>query len=448
MSQHLRFILMTTALVSLTAGAAAASSFEDALEATYTTNPRILAQRQQLESTDENVAQALSGFRPTIGAQYDVGRQRTAFGGADWTYGLGATKALTVSQPLFSGGGTWSSYKSARQRVEAGQYTLSAVEQDALMQAVTAYMDVIADSAILDIARSNVQVLEDQLKSSNTRFAVGEATRTDVAQSESRLSDAKSSVIAAEGQLTNAIAAFTRVAGYMPEGTLTVPDKLPELPASLDEALERARAANPQLLAALHAAKASSYDVRTNEAVLLPTVSLVGSLTRQQGAGADGLSNFDQDKVGLEMNIPLYQSGAEYSRVREAEAINRQRDHQSIDTRMQTDQTVTQNWQQLQTAIATITSREDQIKAAQVALDGVRQEQQYGTRTIRDILDAQLELFNARTSLVHAQRDRIVDAYALALSLGQLTPENLGLKVAEYDPTVHADDVKWKAIGF
>ncbi len=448
MHKKLRVLMLTTALVLVGANMAAASSFEDALGAAYENNPHIKAQRQQLESTDEGVAQALSGFRPTIGAEYDKGRQRTDFGGVGWSYGNAETKQLNVTQPLFRGGGTWSSYKSAEQRVRAGQFTLSAVEQDVMLQAITAYMDVVANCAILELARNNQDVLAKQLEAANTRFQVGEVTRTDVAQSEARLSDAKSSVIAAEGQVKSSLATFTRVIGYRPEGTLTVPDKLPELPASLDEALERGRTMNPQLLAAIHTAKSSSYDVRTNEATLLPQVSLVGTMERQEGAGSNGGSNFDQDRLMLQVSVPLYQSGAEYSRVREASAIARQRDHESIDTRMATDQSISQSWEQLETSISTITAREDQIKAAQVALEGVRQEQEYGSRTVLDVLDAEQELFTARTNLVRAQRDRIVDAYSLAFNLGQLTPTNLGLNVEQYDPTVHADHVKWKPIGF
>jgi outer membrane protein TolC len=134
--------------------------------------------------------------------------------------------------------------------------------------------------------------------------------------------------------------------------------------------------------------------------------------------------------------------------VREASAVARQRDHQSIDLRRAVDEAVTQAWEQLESAIATIGTRNDQIKAANLALDGVKQEQQYGSRTVLDVLDAEQELFGARTNLVRAQRDRIVAAYNLAFRLGQLTPQQLALNVEVYDPQVHADEVGWKTIGF
>lgn len=443
-----QMVRITVSMLAFAASAAHASSFEEALKATYETNPQIKAERQRLQGVDEGVSQAVSGFRPSLGASYNAYRQRTEATGSDEKFSNAHTKGLRIEQPIFRGGGTWSSYQSARQRVKSGQYNLAAVEQQVLMNAVTAYMNVVANSAILDLSRKNVNVLDEQLKAAKTRFQVGEVTRTDVAQSEARLSDAKSSVIAAEGQLLSAMATYERVVGARPEGTLAVPEKLPELPASRDEALQRARDANPQLLAAIHEAKASSYDVRTNQAALLPKVSLVGTLSRQDGAGSNGDSSFDQDKLGVEVSIPLYQSGAEYSRVREASAISRQRDQESIDRRMGVDETVTQGWEQLESAIATITTRNDQIKAASLALEGVKQEQQYGSRTVLDVLDAEQELFTARTNLVRAQRDRIVAAYNLAFALGQLTPQNLGVEVAAYDPQQHADEVGWKTIGF
>ena len=440
-------LLLSAALGMVLAHNAQATSFDEALVATYQNNPRIKAARQKLEATDEGVSQALSGVRPSVGANYERGRERTAFGGAKWSYSDAETKALRISQPI-SGFGTWASYESASQRVKAGQYELSATEQQVLLQAITAYMDVAAASSVLDLSRGNADVLEKQLVSATTRFQVGEVTRTDVAQAESRLSAAKSQVVAAEGDLLAAVAAFEHVVGFKPDGALALPDKLPELPANLEEALNRSHANNPQFMAAIHNAKASRFDVRTNESVLLPSVAIVGTLSRQKGAGSTGGSDFDQDKVAVEVSVPLYQSGADYSRVREAKAVARQRDQESTDTRMAIDESVTQGWNQLETATSTIAMRQDQIKAAQIALDGVKQEQQYGSRTVLDILDAEQELFNARTNLVHAQRDRVVAAYNLSNTLGQLTPTALALNVETYDPKAHAAEVKWQPIGF
>ncbi len=422
--------------------------FVGALVATYKDNPRIKAERERQKATDEGVAQALSGFRPTVTAGYDKGRQRTAFNGAAWSYGKSEDKSLSVEQPLFRGFGTISGYQSAKQRVKAGAFQLSATEQRVLLQAIAAYMDVVSDASILDLARNNRDVLQKQLDASNERFNVGEVTRTDVAQSEARLSQAKTQVISAEGRLISSVAEFERVVGYKPEGTLPTPQSIPELPATLKEALEQAQRANPELLSAVHSAKSSEFDVLTRQSTILPRVSLVGTMNRQEGAGVLGTSTFDQDSLTVQVNVPLYQSGAEYSRVREAKKTARQRSEQAIDARMAVDEEVTKAWEQLETAINTISTRNDQIKAAEIALDGVKQEQEYGARTILDVLDAEQELFVARSNLVGAQRDRVVAAYNVLLTLGRLTPGNLGLPVAQYDPSENYRDIKWLPAGF
>lgn len=447
MKIHPRTLFVSLAMLLCSTSLAHASSFTDALEATYRNNPQIKAERERQKATDENVARAVSNFRPTVGIGYERGEESVTIGATD-NDGTYEQKNLNLNQPLFRGGSTIADYQAAKQLVKSGQYQLSAVEQQVLLDAIDSYMNVVATSAILELSRNNEDVLAKQLKASQDRFDVGEVTRTDVAQSEARLSNAKTEVISAEGQLISSIAAFERIIGYKPEGALTVPDKYPVLPANLEEALAKARIANPQLLAAIHGAKSAKYDVRTDIGTILPQVALVGSMNRQKGITGFGSNSYDQDRIGVRVSVPLYQSGAEYARVREAKAIARQRKHESMDTQQVIEQQVTTAWEDVETALATIKTREDQIKAAEIALDGVRQEQEYGARTVLDVLDAEQELFIARTNLIRAQRERVVATYNLALTLGELTPQDLELKVAQYDPNENYDDVKYKFIGF
>lgn len=440
--------LFATVGIMCLASASHADTFADALRATYENNPEIKAQRQSLQAADELVAQANSGFRPTMNGTVDYGRQRSDFANAGWQYSNANTKQLRVEQPLFRGGTTIANVNSAKQRVKAGQQQLDAVEQNIMLEAITAYMDVIQAQALLELSRNNQDVLARQLTATQERFSVGDVTRTDVAQSEARLSNAKSAVITAEGQVIAALATFERIVGYKPDTALDVPQSYPAIPASLEEALTAAKNANPGLLAAVHAEKSARYDVSANKGTLLPQLSLVGSASRSKSAGTNGNSEFDQDSLVLNLRIPLYQGGAEYSRVREAKARERQRREEMTNNLVTVEETTTRAWEQLETSIATISSREDQIKAAETALDGVRQEQEYGARTVLDVLDAEQELFTARTNLVRAQRDRIVAVYNLINALGALTPENLQIGTNSYDPEVNYDNVKWKFIGF
>ncbi len=214
-------------------------------------------------------------------------------------------KEFRVEQPLFRGGGTYANWQSAKQRVRAGAYQLQGTEQQVMLQAVTAYMNVVANMAILADARSNADVLDKQVASTSDRFSYGEVTRADVAQAQAGLAEAHAQVASAQGSLVNAVAQFEHIVGYKPPA-LSSPVVLPEIPGSLEEALDQARRANPQLLEAIHAAQAADYDVRTNESVLLPHVSLVGTLSRQDGIGLLGSDKFNQDQIGLQVSIPLY----------------------------------------------------------------------------------------------------------------------------------------------
>lgn len=446
-TQRLSYLMMAVLWV-VSVSNAWANTFEAALKSTYENNPQIKAQRQSLQAVDESVSQAFSGFRPTITGTYDYGPTQTQFGDNPETNTTSNNKVARFDQPLFRGGSTFATLNSARQRVKAGRNQLLSVEQSVMLDAITSYMDVVQAQAILELSRANQEVLAKQLQGSKDRFAVGDVTRTDVAQSEARLSNSRSAVIAAEGQVIATSATFQRLVGYKPEGLLDVPQKFPEIPVSLEDALHIASNQNPALLAAIHAEKSARYDVNSSIGTILPQVSLVGSLSRTTNAGITGNNDFDQNSLLLNVRVPLYQAGSEYSRVREAKARMRQRREETDNNRITIEENTTRAWEQLETSIATIAAREDQIRAAEVAFDGVKQEQEYGARTVLDVLDAEQELFNAKTNLVRAQRDRIVAVYNLLATLGRLTPENLEIGIASYDPKENYNAVEWLPAGF
>ncbi len=427
--------------------AAQAGAFEDALISTYNTNPQLKLQREAVEKTDETVNQAISGWRPTVSAGYQKGRQRNAYGAADWGYTDSENKTLSVSQPIFNGGKTVAATKSAKENVKAARADLKSSEQEILLRAITAYMNVVRDQSVVELSKGNVEVLEKQLQASKSRFSVGEVTRTDVAQSEARLSRAKTDLTQAKGSLETARANFERIIGYKPE-KLAVPEQFPTIPANLDEALALALKNSPDVLAAERRQTSSKQDVAAARAELLPSVRLTGSMRREEGAGVRGSDDYDADSAIVDVSIPLYQSGAEYSRIRQAKITANQRKTDLDDKRDAARELVTQSWENLQTSIASIKSNEDGIHAAEVALSGVRQEQLYGSRTVLDVLDAEQELFTAKVNLVRAQRDRIVNFYTLLSSVGKLTIADLNIKTPLHNPEEHYDDVKYKMVGF
>lgn len=424
-----------------------AMSLKEALETAYERNPVLKSERENLAATDEAVAQAVSEFRPSLIADYSRGRQRLQFGGVPETYSSKESKQLTLNQPLFDGLGSVARYRSAQLQVEAGRDQLKATTQEVLLQAITAYMDVLRDKAVLDLSKNNVGVLEKQLQASEDRFEVGEVTRTDVAQSRARVSRAESEQAQAEGELYSSIARFRRVVRVKP-GVLEKQRLIPDLPATLENAVALAEEYNPNLRRAVHTEGALDKQVSANKAEVLPSVALQGYMRREEGAGTLGGSDFDNDAILLNVSVPLYQTGAEYSRVRESKRNHQRSKFDAMDARNETVERVTRAWENLQASIASIRANDAAIEAAEIALDGVKQEQQYGARTVLDVLDAEQELFSARVNLVRSQRNRLVAAYTLLAEMGQLTPQTLGLDVKVYNPEENYEEVDYKPIGW
>ena len=424
--------------------------FVDALALVYSSNPTIKAQREALEATDEGVMQALSGALPSATAEYDRGRERRAFAHQKWNYGDSTDKALVVNQDIFHGGETYASFKAAKDRVKAGQAQLTSVEQQILYNAIVAYTDVVEKQLVLEVNRSNVDVLGKQLDATSARFKVGDITRTDVAQAEARLSAAKAGERQAQGDLDASKATYKRLIGAQPVDRLELPPLPSNLPETLDQADELALAAHPDLKASQHLAKAAENTVDVKTSAIFPDVSLQGVMDRSNSPGtvASGLTAVDTDSVMVNISIPLYQSGAEYSRIREAKNQAQQAKFVALDTRDAVIENVDRSWQDYQTAKAVIISSREALHAADVALEGITQENQSGLRTILDVLDTEQQAFNARLDLVRAQRAEKTQAYRLLAAIGRLTAKDLGLPVALHDPKEHYDNVKYKLIGW
>ena len=424
------------------------ASFRQMLEAAYLNHPQIQSQRQALKALDERVSQALSGWRPQIQLDYERGRKRNRFSGGPWSYVQADVRQLVIEQPLFRGGGTVASTRGAEQRVYAGRAQLLDVEQRVLSDAIAAYLGVVRTRAIVELNDANVTILGEHLRNAQLRFRVGEATRTDVAQAQARLASARSAARRAQGEFTAARATFVRMAGYDPAQVLAFPHTTPALPATLEEALRIAQIHSPQLHSAKHAMHAAEHDVDTQVAQILPSVSLRGSMRREEGVGFFGANEADNDALTVNVTVPIYQAGAEYARVRESKAVWQQQKFVLIDAQHAVREEVARAWEGYLTSQTVITSYEAAIEAAHVALEGVKKEHEFGTRTQLDVLDAEQELLEARINLIGAQHDRWLALYGLLRTMGRLTMDVLGLDIASYAPDTHYKDVKYKMIGF
>lgn len=442
--------LGAVAMATFAIGAAYADTIETALVQSYQNNPQIGAQRAVVRATDENVPQALSGYRPRVSATVSGGRQyidqltRSGSTGAPqpvvgWTnpQGYGAT----ATQTLFNGFQTANRTRQAESQVSAARETLRVIEQTVLLDAATSYMNLLRDAAILDLQKRNVEVLQEQLKQTRDRFNVGEVTRTDVAQSESRLAAGQSQMLAAQSNWTTSRAAYRRVIGIEP-GKLTPGAPVDRLsPRKLDLAIAQGQTENPSVTAAELGVDTAALAVKISEGVLYPVVTLNVSANQTYDTSPISPRQFTGAVTG-QVTIPLYQGGGEFAAIRQAKETVGQMRLQLALNRDQARANVVQSWGQLEAAKAQIEATKSQVAAAEIALNGVREEARVGQRTTLDVLNAQQELVNARVALVTAQRDRVVASYTLLASCGRLAIPVLGLDVPLYDPMVHYQQVR------
>jgi outer membrane protein len=460
-------VVLATAATSIMGGSAAAGTLETALVQAYQNNPQINAQRALVRATDENVPQALSGYRPRISGTVTSGVTVTdvttetsvpQFNAAGQQIGVASQRnrdstranptaiGITASQTVFNGFQTANRTRQAEGQVFAARETLRVIEQAVLLDAAAVYMNVLRDSAILDLQRRNVEVIQEQLRQTRDRFNVGEVTRTDVAQAESRVAAAQSQLLTAEANLNTARAAYRRVIGLDP-GRLSPGAPVDRLsPRSLDLAVAQGQADNPSVTAAEYGVDVAQLQVKVNESALYPQVTVNASAQQQYNQTETIRRNMNAQVFG-QVVVPIYQGGQEYSLIRQAKETVGQRRLELALNRDQARANVVQSWGQLQAAKAQIDATRAQVTAAEIALNGVREEARVGQRTTLDVLNAQQELVNARVALVTAQRDRVVASYTLLSAVGRLSVPVLGLQVPMYDPMVNYQQVRDAWIG-
>lgn len=452
MALHMRGRLIAgTAILAAMAGAADATTLRDALVHAYNTNPTITGARAQFRAIDENVAIAKASGRPAFSGQVGFTQNFDGIGTfASRGRQLQATTSLSV--PVFQGGAVRSAIKAADARVEAGRADLRGVEADLFTEAVGAYMDVIRDQSIVQLNENQVRVLETNLQASRDRFEVGDLTRTDVAQSEARLSGARSQLAVAQGNLVASQENFRRVTGLEPVN-LEPPPPLPILPDTPDRATEVAIENNPQLASIAATARANGFDVGTAKAGLLPTLQVFAGTsylnylnTLQQATGLPGVAG-DQvvttSNVGVRLNVPLYQGGLVAARVRQARALQSQALEQMVLVERSVVARARSSFASFRASNEAITANQLAVSANELALEGARAENSVGTRTVIEVLNAEQELVNSRVALVTAERDRYVAGFALLNAMGQAELRNLNLENPGplYDPTVNYNRV-------
>jgi outer membrane protein len=443
----LRRICLSAAAAACAAFPARAEVFtlHDALGVAYETNPQLDAARAGLRATDENVAIANSNFRPSasVGGSYGYEKIPPFLGGSPESEPLSGQ--LSLNQTVFNYSDI-AQISKAKSQVKAGRAQLESTEEAVLLAAVTAYMNVVRDQATVSLRENNVAVLQKQRDATQEQFRVGELTRTDVAQSQARLAGAEADLINAEGLLAISRADFEHQIGR-PAETLEKEPALPTLPKEVQAAIDLALRLNPDVVAARQNVKAADHQVDVALGALMPQLTVNGQYQYAQNNPSYGPFTIHALTVLGNLNVPIYQGGAEDATVRQAKELRSQAELTEADTERQVIYSTRAAWQAYTSAMATITSNEAQVEANKVAYQGVKLEQQVGARTILDVLNANQELLNSQVNLVSSKRDAAVAAYQLLSAVGSLTAKGLALNVRAYDPIEHYDDNAGRWIG-
>ncbi|MEQ8479065.1 MAG: TolC family outer membrane protein [Hoeflea sp.] len=416
--------------LALTPQQASAETIYQAMARAYDNNPDLNAARAGLRATDEGVAIAKSGYRPTVAVEAVTTSTNTE-GRVSNSASIGAT----ISQTLFDGFQTRNNVRAAEAQVFAGRENLRGTEIDILLAAVQAYANVNRDNQIVVYRQQNIAFLQEQLSAARARFDVGESTRTDVSLAEAELAGARASLTAAIAQAKSSAAVYAQIVGSVPTNLqpVALPRKL--LPGSLEMAIGQGVNEHPAVLAALYGVDAAGYAVKAQEGTFLPGVRVTGSVSEADR----GVSTA---QVQARVTIPIYQGGAASARVRQAkEQLGQQRI--LVDkARRSIEQSVVSSWTQMEAAQATIQANRAQLSAANLALNGVVEERRVGQRTTLDVLNAQQSVLNTKEAISNSERNAIVASFSVLASTGKLTVDRLGLAVANYQPEIHYEATK------
>ena len=434
-----RTLICATAFGAL-CGSASAETLAGAMAKAYGSNPDLNQQRASVRATDENVPRQMSGWRPRISATADAGLLSTENSGFPARTSNGTFNTaprgfgLQIQQNLYAGNRTVNGVKQAESAVLAARETLRNTEQTVLLNAVTGYMNVLRDTAILGLRRNNIEVLEQQVRQTRDRFNVGEVTRTDVAQVEAQLAGARAEALTAQSSLAASLAVYRQVVGAPPRNLAPGKPIEKALPKSVAGAVNSSQTEHPLIQSAMHNVDAASLNVKLVEGELLPTLGVTGTLAKRwDPSGVTGASSLSAQAVAT-LTVPIYEGGETYARVRQAKEQLAQARLQTDVVREQVRAQVVANWGLWENSRGQLQAAQAQVQAAEIALSGVREEAKVGQRTTLDVLVAQQTLLNARVGLVTAQRDRVVTSYAVMSAMGQLSAGRLGRAGAEYHP--------------
>jgi outer membrane protein len=426
---------------------ASAEGLPEALAKAYQTNPQLNAERARQRATDENVPQALVGYRPQIVASLSAGLQSVRNLLPDNTIQTATLKpwviGVTVTQTLFNGFRTANSVRVAELQVQSGREALRNVGQGVLLDAVTAYTNVLANQSLVEAQRSNVAFLRETLAVTQRRLNAGDVTPTDTAQAEARLNRGLADLNAAEVALAVSQATYAQVIGNAPSQLRPAEVVDRYLPKSREDALAMAIREHPAVVAAGFDVDVASTNIRVAEGALLPSANVQASASRSRDNDPT-LSTLGTDQASIVANVtaPIYDGGQAASQTRQAKEVTAQSRLVLDQVRNQARTAATSAWVANEGAKIAVSASESEVKAATVALQGVQREAAGGQRTTVDVLNSQADLIQAKARLIGALRDRVIASYTLLSAVGHLDVKTLNLNSPDYLPEVHYQQVR------
>lgn len=445
-----RVLLSVLALSTALVMPASAENIKGALAKAYQFNSSLNSARAGVRMTDEDVPLAKSSARPTINGGADVGYGITRRGGRS-VKSRQAGFGIEVRQMLFDGFQTRNNIAAAKAQVRAANQSLSNVEQTTLLDAATAYMDVIRDRKVAALTEQNLAFMSEQVRSANSRFEVGEGTRTDVAQAEAERANALSLLGEARARIQTSSATYRQLIGDKP-GKLAPASPLSKLlPKSEDSAVSVALEEHPAIKGRKHLVDAAGFAVKSAEGAILPRLDATAGVSQDYSHSSPDLS--DQSdwstsaSIGAQLTIPIYSGGRTSAQVRKSkESLGQARIEVDV-ARDTVRQAVTSAWYSYIAATQGVSANKTLVNARRLALNGVIEERNVGQRTTLDVLNAQAAVIEAQINLASDEHDVVVASYAIVSAMGRLTAQRLGLQAPVYDPKEHYNAVKDKWIG-
>ncbi|WP_120501806.1 TolC family outer membrane protein [Roseovarius sp. EL26] len=434
--------LLTAAVLAVSTVSAKAENLADTLVSAYEHSGLLQQNRALLRAADEDVAQIVSQLRPIINWTTDITRSFGESETSSLRRDLGATNVnfgIQLDLLLYDFGETPLRVESAKEAVLATRQALRSVEQQVLFRAIQSYMNVLRNGQFVSVRQNNVRLLQEELRAARDRFEVGEVTRTDVAQAEARLAEAQSGLSTANGDYIQAVEEFRAAVGRAPNN-LKQPTQLPKLSGDVEAAKLIAVRSHPDMLQVRHQVASADLTLLAAEAAMRPDVNLFGQLGGTEEF--DGNDYTHNGSFGVRVTGPIYRGGLLSSQKRQAQARRDAERGNLHEVRHTVKRTVGNAYAILDAAQASRRSSREQVRAAQVAFDGVQEEAKLGARTTLDVLDAEQELLDARTNLISADTDVYIAAYAVLSSIGQLTANDLNLNIQTYDPAAYYNLVK------